>query len=77
MQKSKIQKNVKQVLKWVQENAPGVSRAWGGSKLRSESNGRPPGPQNGNKKSKNTKNLENPENPGFPVFFLYIDTSVA
>ena len=53
--KSKVQNNVKHVLKWVQKNAPGVSRAWGGSKLRSESNGMPPGPQNGNKKIKKYK----------------------
>ena len=63
MQKSKIQKNVKKVLKWVQENAPGVSRAWGGSKLRSESNGIPPGSQNDIKKTKNTKKRKHIDNP--------------
>ena len=52
---SKNPKNVKKLLKWVQKNAPGVLRPWGGSKLRCESNGMPPGPQNPHKKSKNPK----------------------
>ena len=50
LHKSKIRKNVNNWLKWVQKNAPGVLKPQGGSKLRCESNGRPPGPQNGNKK---------------------------
>ncbi len=42
--------NDKYMLKWVQKNAPGVWRPQGGSKWRCESNGMPPGPQNGNEK---------------------------
>ena len=43
---------------WVQENAPGVSRPWDGSKLRSESNVVPPGHQNGHKNIENCPNCE-------------------
>ena len=43
------------MLKWVQKDAQGVLRPWGGSKLRCESNGMPTGPQNQNKNIKDTK----------------------
>ena len=61
-------KNAKSWLKWVQKNAPGVLRPQGGSKLRCESSGMPPGPQNGNKKLENAENLEHPEHLELPNF---------
>ena len=43
------------MLKEIQRNTLEVLRPWGGSKLRCESNGMPPGPQNGLGKMKNCK----------------------
>ena len=40
---SQISEKWEKILKWVQKNAPGVLLPWGGSKLRCESNGMPPG----------------------------------
>ena len=55
IRKSKSRKFFKNQLKWVQEGPFRVLRPPSGSKLRSESIGMPPGPQNGHKKLKNHK----------------------
>ena len=57
------------LLKWVGKGPPGLSRGRDESKLRSESNGMPPGPQNGRKKIKNPENtLKKTQNLEFGIF---------
>ena len=51
--------------KRVWKGPPGLSRSQDGSKLRSESNGMPPGPQNPGKKFKNLENT--PKIRDFPI----------
>ena len=58
--------DIQNELKWMKKGLLGVSGPSSGSKLRFESIGTPPGPQNGPKKMKNVKHVENPGNPGFP-----------